>query len=198
MTKRFHSETLDAVNAMEKLSSNTVDDLVESVGVSIQNTPSWIRIQDSIDSMWSTYTQKEIERRMLFYRFPGGSKKGRKIIMRDFDAAFQTLMRHYFVENSLYPVKLFSRRFRVSKEIFERVYHACLKHPVFRHEKNAAGRRGIHPLVKTTACFRHIAYGTSADQLDECFQISESTFLESRLAFCDVWLFACECLLHLK
>jgi hypothetical protein len=63
-----------------------------------------------------------------------------------------------------------------------------LKHPSFQHNKNRAGRRGIHPLVKTTACFRHIAYATSADQLDECFQISETVFLETRQAFCDIIL----------
>ena len=56
----------------------------------------------------------------------------------------------------------------------------------FELKANAAGRLGIHPLVKVTACFRHLAYGTSADQLDEQLQIAESTFLETRQSFCDV------------
>lgn len=183
MTKRLHFEILHDIDT---LSCNTANALVERVITSIRSTPEWIRMQRTIDQLWSNYAQKMIERRMLFYRFPGGSQKGRKIIMRNFDAAFQTVMQHYFVESPLYSPKLFSRRFRVSRKIFDRVYHACLRHPFFQHEANAAGRRGIHPLVKTTACFRHIAYGTSADQLDEQFQISESTFLETRLAFCDV------------
>jgi hypothetical protein len=95
-------------------------------------------------------------------------------------------MLQYFVKDPVYPAELFRRRYRVSKAIFERVYTSCLKHPSFQHEANAAGKKGIHPLVKTTACFRHIAYGTGADEMDEKFQISESTFGETFPAFCDV------------
>ena len=56
----------------------------------------------------------------------------------------------------------------------------------FELKANAAGRLGIHPLVKVTACYRQLAYGTSADQLDEQLQIADSTFLETRQSFCDV------------
>ena len=185
MTKRLHSETLDAI---EQLLRDTADALVDGVVRRVSGTPNWIRFQQTIDQTWASYTAKELERRMLFYRFPGGSKAGRKIIRRDFDGAFERLMQQYFADEPLYSAAMFSRRFRVSRKIFERVYNACVKHPYFQHEKNCAGRRGIHPLVKTTACFRHIAYGTSADQLDEYLQISESTFLETRLAFCDIVL----------
>ena len=185
MSKRLHSETLDEI---EQMLRDRADALVDGVVRRVCSTPLWIKVQETIDEAWASYAAKEVERRMLFYRFPGGSKAGRKIIRRDFDGAFQVLMKQYFVDEPLYSAALFSRRFRVSRKIFERVYNACLKHPCFQHEKNCAGRQGIHPLVKTTAVFRHIAYGTSADQLDECFQISETTFLETRLAFCDIVL----------
>jgi hypothetical protein len=69
------------------------------------------------------------------------------------------------------------------------VYAALQRDAFFKHQCNAAGRWGIHPLVKTTAVFRHIGYGTSADQLDEQFAIAESTFLETRLKFCEVVFF---------
>jgi hypothetical protein len=185
MTKRLHPETLDAI---EQMLRDRADKLVDGVVRRVCSTSLWIQMQEIINQAWASYAAKELERRMLFFRFPGGSKPGRKIIRRDFDGAFETLMKQYFVDEPLYSAALFSRRFRVSHEIFERVYNACVKHPSFQHEKNCAGRKGIHPLVKTTACFRHIAYGTSADQLDECFQISETTFLETRLAFCDIIL----------
>lgn len=194
MTKRLHSKTY--YDDTETLLRDAADALVDGVANRVRSTPSWICMQQAIERVWRTYEAAELERRMLFYRFPGGSKKGRKIIKRDFDGAFERLMHHYFVETPLYPAKLFSRRFRVSRAIFERVYDACVKHPFFQHAKNRAGRRGIHPLVKVTACFRHIAYGTSADQLDEHFQISETTFLETRIAFCDVEFCFCECLMH--
>jgi hypothetical protein len=193
MTKRLHSKTYDDY---ETLLRDAAVALVDGVANRVRSTPSWICMQQAIERVWKTYAEAELERRMLFYRFPGGSKKGRKIIKRDFDGAFERVMNHYFVETPLYPAKLFSRRFRVSRAIFERVYDACVKHPFFQHAKNRAGRRGIHPLVKVTACFRHIAYGTSADQLDEHFQISETTFLETRIAFCDVEFYFCECSMH--
>ena len=74
-------------------------------------------------------------------------------------------MQHYFAASPLYGEVHFRRRFRVSRPIFEKIYNACLRHPYFQYNANAAGRLGIHPLVKTTAIFRHIAYGTCADQL---------------------------------
>jgi hypothetical protein len=160
--------------------------LIKAVLVSVQNTPNWALLQMTIDQLWSKYETLEVNRLMLLTKRPGGSKKGRKIIKRDFEAAFNTLMIQYFVVNPMYSEGLFRRRFRVSKQIFERVYNACLKYPSFQQKFNAAGRQGIHPLVKVTACFRHIAYGTSADQLDELYQIAESTFLETRKLFCDV------------
>ncbi len=193
MTKRLHPE--EALDDIETFSFNSADAIVESVASRIRSTPNWIRLQQNIEQLWSQYMTKVVERRMLLYRFPGGSKTGKRIVKRDFEAAYQTVMHQYFDENPLYSNKMFDRRFRVSKKIFERVYNACLKHPSFQHNKNAAGRFGIHPLVKTTACFRHIGYGTAADQLDEYFQIAETTFCETRLAFVDVGLFIfCECL----
>ena len=126
MTKRLHSETLDAI---EQLLRDTADALVDGVVRRVSGTPNWIRFQQTIDQTWASYTAKELERRMLFYRFPGGSKAGKKIIRRDFDGAFERLMQQYFADEPLYSAAMFSRRFRVSRKIFERVYNACVKHP---------------------------------------------------------------------
>ena len=103
--------------------------------------------------------------RLLIPRRGGGSKKGRKMIVRDFSAALETVWDQYFSFTPLYSHLIFRRRFRVSMPIFNRVYNACLSHPYFQYHANAAKRWGIHPLVKVTAVFRHLAYGTSADQL---------------------------------
>ena len=73
------------------------------------------------------------------------------------------------------------------KCVFERIFNALQKDALFQLKRNAADRWGIHPLVKAVAVFRHIAYGTSADQLDEQFQIAESTFLKVRKRFCKVF-----------
>jgi hypothetical protein len=131
------------------------------------------------------------DREELLTRRRGGGGKGRRIIMRQFERAYRIVYEQYF---SVYPPpmykdSLFLRRFRVPKCVFQRVYDALQKDPLFQIRSNAAHRWGIHPLVKTTAVFRHIAYGTSADQLDEQFQIGESTFLKVRKRFCQVLLF---------
>jgi hypothetical protein len=169
-----------------QIARDTANLLVDNLIQNVEQMENWKRLQQAIDHLLLRYAETEIQRRMLYYKFPGGSKKGRKILRRDFEGAFDTLMLQYFVEDPVYPAEVFRRRYRVSKAIFERVYSSCLKYSSFQHEANAAGKKGIHPLVKTTACFRHIAYGTGADELDEKFQISESTFGETFPAFCDV------------
>ena len=173
-------------SSLETLHDFDAQQLMQDLFIRVQTTPSWQRIQNTIEHLRSLLEKLEVQRRTLLTPRPGGSKIGRKIIKRDFYRAFNTLMLAYFVEEPMYPKALFRRRFRVSKPIFERVYNACLKHPCFQYNANAARRIGIHPLVKVTACFRHLAYGTSADQLDEQLQIAESTFLETRQSFCDV------------
>ena len=119
----------------------------------------------------------------------GGGGKGRRIIKRSFERAYQTVFQHYFSADPppLYNDSLFLRRFRVPKCVFERIFNALQKDALFQLKRNAADRWGIHPLVKAVAVFRHIAYGTSADQLDEQFQIAESTFLKVRKRFCKVF-----------
>ncbi len=135
------------------------------------------------------------DREELSTRRRGGGGKGRRIIMRQFERAYRTLFDQYFSVNPLplYNDSLFLRRFRVPKCVFQRVYDALQTDGLFQIRRNCAHRMGIHPLVKATAVFRHFAYGTSADQLDEQFQIAESTFLKVRKRFCKVLLFqGCE------
>lgn len=119
----------------------------------------------------------------------GGGGKGRRMIKRTFERAYQIVFQHYFsvYPPPLYNDSLFLRRFRVPKCVFERIFNALQKDTLFQLRRNAADRWGIHPLVKAVAVFRHIGYGTSADQLDEQFQISESTFLKVRKRFCKVF-----------
>lgn len=185
LANAMHQQKRSRSSSLETCSSYATR-LIQDLVIRVQSTPSWKRMQQTIEDLRSQIETLEVQRRMLLIKRPGGSKKGRRIIKRNFDRAYNTLMLAYFVATPMYTEALFRRRYRVSKPIFERVYNACLNHPCFEHKANAAGRLGIHPLVKVTACFRHLAYGTSADQLDEQLQIAESTFLETRQSFCDV------------
>jgi hypothetical protein len=130
--------------------------------------------------------QTEIED--LLERKRGGGGKGKRIVMRKFEIAYQTIVQQYFSIQPppMYNLKLFKRRFRMSKHLFERIYCALGRYSLFQHRQNASGRWGIHPLVKTASVFRHLAYAVPADMLDDQYQLAETTFLETRTAFCQV------------
>ena len=137
-----------------------------------------IALQQKID-------EAEHEQILLLQNRRGGGTKGRRIVPRNFVGAYFQVLHHYFVPHPLYTNVHFCRRFRVSRTIFDRIYDACVEHPYFEHRCNAAGRWGIHPLVKITAVFRQFAYGSSADELDEHFQISDTTLDATKEFFCD-------------
>jgi hypothetical protein len=48
---------------------------------------------------------------------------------------------------------------------------------------NFSGKKGIHPLVRLTACIRRLAYGDSADRYDENLDMAESTISMSLKQF---------------
>ncbi|CAL2259483.1 unnamed protein product [Prunus armeniaca] len=51
--------------------------------------------------------------------------------------------------------------------------------------KNCAGNLGLLPEQKFTAVIRMLAYGSSADQVDEIARMRKSIILESLVRFCD-------------
>lgn len=122
----------------------------------------------------------------------GGSMPGKSPnIPRDFQGTYERLLSHYFKgDDSLYTEAQFRRRFRVSSSIFQRVCQSvfgkgCFYPPT---KKDATGKAGIHPLVRTTAVFRMIAYGTPADCQDEQWQIGETTIDKAMKCFCRVMI----------
>ncbi|XP_021826939.1 uncharacterized protein LOC110767648 [Prunus avium] len=52
-------------------------------------------------------------------------------------------------------------------------------------DKNAAGNLGLLPEQKFTAVIQMLAYGSSADQVDEIVRMGKSTILETLVRFCD-------------
>ncbi|CAL8171887.1 unnamed protein product [Prunus armeniaca] len=68
-----------------------------------------------------------------------------------------------------------------------RVMHdICNYDDYFVQKKNCAGDLGLLPGQKFTAVIRMLAYGSSADQVDEIARMGKSTILESLVRFCDV------------
>jgi hypothetical protein len=110
----------------------------------------------------------------------GGSRVGRRPnIERGFDEAVNRLNDDYFEPIPKYNDRLFARRFRMPRAVFDRIYTTISTRPEFVHKIDALGKKGIHPLQRVLAALRLLAYGTAADAVDEFVRISESSALDS-------------------
>jgi len=58
----------------------------------------------------------------------GGSRPGRQPNKeREYDKRYDHLMKQYFVDKPIYNDVMFRRRFRMSKRLFDKVYHGVLQ-----------------------------------------------------------------------
>ena len=62
----------------------------------------------------------------------------------------------------------------------------CNHDSYFVQKKDACGVMGLLPEQKITAALRMLAYGASANQVDEITRMGKSTILESLMSFCSV------------
>jgi hypothetical protein len=107
---------------------------------------------------------------------------------RDFDGAYKCLNANYFNgAGSKYDKNDFERRFRMPHSVFYQIYGAIFGKGLFvRNKINFSGKKGIHPLLHLTACFRRLAYGDSSDRDDENLEMAESTINKSVKDFCQI------------
>ena len=113
----------------------------------------------------------------LACRTHGGSRPGKAPNQkRDFQSRFKTFYELYFSGAPVYNDEQFRRRFRMHRELFSKVYDGVVAHDAyFSHKRDCTGKWGVHPLMKIIAALRVLAYGCSADSLDENLEISETT-----------------------
>lgn len=107
----------------------------------------------------------------------GGSKPGKTLNKdRDFLSAYNQLKKDYFDgKGSIYSEKDFEVRFRLKRSIFVKVYHKVEGNIPFTYRENALGKWVIHPLVRTTASLRGLAYGDAYDREDENMRLAKTT-----------------------
>jgi hypothetical protein len=104
---------------------------------------------------------------------------------RDFKGAYERLVKNYFSGTaSKYNELDFERRFRMPRSVFYAIYSKIYgKFPFVESKINFSSSKGIHPLVRLTACIRRLAYGDSADRDDENLEMAESTINDSLKKF---------------
>jgi hypothetical protein len=76
--------------------------------------------------------------------------------------------------DSVYNKQDFERRFRVPREVFNRIHDKLMGEHPFIHYEDATKKKGTYPLVKLVACFRYIAYSYAYNQEDENLCVSKS------------------------
>ena len=93
-------------------------------------------------------------------------------------------MRHYFVDNPVYPESYFRRRFRMSTEFFRRIAEKLASHDrFFQQRRNAAGELGHSTFQKVRAALRMLAYGIPADLADDHLATGESQAIKCIMRF---------------
>ncbi|CAL8127364.1 unnamed protein product [Prunus armeniaca] len=116
-----------------------------------------------------------------------GSREGRASnVDRHRHSRGKNLLEDYFIPQSLYSDVHFRARYRMQPHLFNKVMHdICNYDDYFVQKQNCAGDLGLLPEQKFTAVIRMLAYGSSADQVDEIARMGKSTILESLVRFCD-------------
>ncbi|XP_058776996.1 uncharacterized protein LOC131651349 [Vicia villosa] len=103
----------------------------------------------------------------------------RRNIERNREEGHDRLFNDYFSETPVYTNEQFRRRYRMHKHVFLRIVEALGQHDeYFRMMVDATGRSSLSPLQKCTAVIRMLAYGTSADSVDDYLRIGETTTLK--------------------
>ncbi|CAL9000378.1 unnamed protein product [Prunus brigantina] len=98
----------------------------------------------------------------------------------------KNLLEDYFILTSLYSDVDFRRRYRMQPHLFNKVMHDICNYDAYFVQKcDATGVLGLLPEQKLTVVIRMLAYGSSADQVDEIARMGKSTTLEALVRFCD-------------
>eukprot|EP00171_Calliarthron_tuberculosum_P020793 IDg20793t1 len=111
----------------------------------------------------------------------GGSRIGRAPnINRHRQQFAEQLHKDSFCDTPTYSDAIFPRRFRVTREIFDRVVDALTAYDdFFKQKKDCTNLKGLSPRQECTAALRMLAYGAGADAVDEYVRLSESTALKT-------------------
>ncbi|XP_048426823.1 uncharacterized protein LOC125471012 [Pyrus x bretschneideri] len=96
------------------------------------------------------------------------------------------LINNYVNPNSVYIEDDFRHHFQIRHHIFEcLLHHVCQVNPYFQQRLDKVSRHGFSPHKKVTVALRMMAYGSSADSIDETYGMFKSTCLDTFSEFCN-------------
>ncbi|XP_040994339.1 uncharacterized protein LOC121240881 [Juglans microcarpa x Juglans regia] len=111
---------------------------------------------------------------------PHRTPQRHRFIRRDSFEGHQHLWNDYFAEIPIYLPYLFRRSFQMSRDLFLCIHDTVVSHnDYFVQRRDASWRLGLSSLQKMTAAIRMLAYGVTADLIDEYIRIGESTAQQS-------------------
>ncbi|XP_041016210.1 uncharacterized protein LOC121258734 [Juglans microcarpa x Juglans regia] len=114
----------------------------------------------------------------------GRNRQRRKYIRRDHIQRYEQLFRDYFAEPPLYPSNLFRKRFCMGHSLFLCIFNEVEPYkPYLIQERDNVGRLSLSSMQKINDAIRMLAYGITADFMDEYIRIEESTAMESLKKF---------------
>lgn len=99
----------------------------------------------------------------------GGSVVGRAPnIEHNLEECALQLYDDYFSGNPTYPEHIFARRYRMSRRLFTNICERLeTKYEYFKQHRDATARKSLTTLQKCIATMGMLAYGTSADSVNE-------------------------------
>ncbi|XP_045827610.1 uncharacterized protein LOC123919682 [Trifolium pratense] len=142
-----------------------------------------------IAKMFMDYMNDDIDEELVRLYFEIQAQEGvvsssrprrqRRNIERNREEEHNRLFNDYFSEAPVYTDEQFRRRYRMHKHVFLRIVEALSQHDeYFRMTVDAIGRSSLSPLQKCTVVIRMLAYGGSADSVDDYLRIGETTTLK--------------------
>ena len=94
------------------------------------------------------------------------------------------LVKDYFAPNPIYPIETFRQSFHMRRHVFLLIVEALLTvDPYFQQRCDALGKKGVSLLQKCTVDMCMLAYGVSADAVDDYVCIGESIAIECLYKF---------------
>ncbi|KAI5311015.1 hypothetical protein L3X38_026304 [Prunus dulcis] len=90
----------------------------------------------------------------------------------------KSLLEDYFIPNSCTLVLIFEGRYRMHPHLFNKIMHDVRNYDAYFVQKyDAVGVLGLLQEQKLTSSLRILAFGTSADKVDEIARKRKSTIL---------------------